>query len=149
MEPIFSNEDGSISEVKQTSSGVGAAIPAAAHIPANLACELTGHVRIAGDEASPENLVLSEIRNGDTALFRYLDFAGESTLRIRMKTDSPCRVELWVDGLYHAEAAVAPSETYGDTEASMPPLRGRHTVALRFYPKDAAAILAAEAIRFN
>jgi hypothetical protein len=50
---------------------------------------------------------------------------------------------------YHAEAAVAPSETYGDTEASMPPLSGRHTVTLRFYPKDSAAILAAEAIRFN
>ena len=149
IEPIHFHEDGSISEVVQTSSGVGEAIPASVHIPANLACELSGHVRIAGDEASAENLVLSEIRNGDTALFRYLDFSGESRLHVRVKTDTYCRVEMWVDGRYHAEAIAAPSKAYADTEASIPPLRGRHAVCLRFYPKDSAASVSADAIRFN
>lgn len=149
MEPIYINEDGSISEVPQTSSGVGGAIPAAAHIPANLACELSGHVRIAGDEASAENLALTEIQNGDTALFRYLDFNGETHMRLSVNTSSPLRVELYIDGRYHAETAILPGEGYGETVAEIPALYGRHTVTWKFCCNETAACIRADRLGFH
>ncbi len=149
IEPIYINEDGSISEVKQTSSGVGAAIPVSAHIPANLACELGGYVRIAGDVASEENLALSEIRDGDTALYRYLDFSGETHMCVRAKTTVECRVELYVDGMYHAEMKVQPSEAYKDTTAPMPALLGRHTVTWKFYHGDSEAPVCMDGFGFH
>ncbi len=148
-EPIFFNEDGSISEVRQTSSGVGEAIPASARIPANLACELSGHVRIAGDAASEENLVLAEIQNGDTALFRYLDFSGETWMRVRISTPVACRVELYIDGTYHAEMRVVPAEGYADAAAPMPALRGRHTVTWKFYKDESDARVSMDAFGFR
>ena len=149
VEPIFFNEDGSISEIKQTSSGVGGAIPVSLHIPANLACELTGHVRIAGDEASEENLVLSEIQNGDTALFRYLDFSGETRMQVRINTPVVCRAELYIDGMYHAEMKAQPTEGYVDATASMPPLHGRHTVTWKFYYNESGVKVSVDAFGFG
>ena len=149
IEPIYFNEDGSISEVKQTSSGVGEAIPVSEHIPANLACSLTGHVRIAGDPASSENLVLSEIRNGDTAQFRYLDFNGESGMQVRINTSVACRVELYVDGVYHAEMNVIPTECYTVATAPMPTLSGRHTVTWKFYYNEGEAAVSMDAFGFR
>lgn len=137
IEPIYFDVDGNIMEAVQTTSGVGDPIPAKNHFPANLACELTGHVRIAGDESSPENLVLTEVRDGDTATYRYLLFDGETCLRIRMKTGASCpadcRVELYLDGMYHAEAKVALTDTYTQTEMAMPAVGGDRAVTLKFY----------------
>ena len=149
IEPIYFNDDGSISEVKQTSSGIGEAIPASAHIPANLACELNGHVRIAGDTASEENLVLSEIRNGDTALFRYLDFSGETRMSLRVNTTAPLRVELYIDGAYHAEMCIAPTEGYTFSTSAIPALNGRHTVTWKFYCNQDEARISADAFGFH
>ena len=149
IEPIYFNEDGSISEVKQTSSGVGEAISVSEHIPANLACGLTGHVRIAGDPASSENLVLSEIRNGDTAQFRYLDFNGETGMQVRINTSVACRVELYVDGVYHAEMNVIPTECYTVATAPMPTLSGRHTVTWKFYYNEGEAAVSMDAFGFR
>ena len=148
-EPIFFNEDGSISEVLQTSSGVGGSIAVSNHIPANLACELFGHVRIAGDIASPENLVLAQIQNGDTACYRYLDFFGESQMRIRIRTSVVCRVELYVDQMYHAEMKVAPTDGYVDAVAAMPPLSGKHTVTWKFYYNEDLAEVSVDAFGFR
>ena len=149
IEPIYFNEDGSISEVKQTSSGIGEAIPVSRHIPANLACELSGHVRIAGDKASPENLVLSEIRNGDTALFRYLDFNGETCMSVRVNTSAFLRVELYIDDAYHAEMSIAPTEDYTSSTAAIPALSGRHTVTWKFYYNQNEARVSADAFGFH
>ena len=148
-EPICFNEDGTISEVVQTSSGVGEAISATARMPAYLACELNGHVRIAGDKASPENLVLSEIRNGDTALFRYLDFKGETYMQIRINTPVVCRVELYIDGMYHAEMKVRPTDGYAEAAAPIPALSGRHTVTWKFYYNESEAHVSMDAFGFH
>ena len=148
IEPISFNEDGSIPEVKQTTSGVGEAIPAAAHIPANLACELSGHVRIAGDTDSAENLALSEIRDGDTATFRYLAFGGETQMQVRLRTTTALRVELYIDGSYHAEMKAAPTKGYTELSAPMPALDGRHTVTWKFYHKESDASVSMDAFRF-
>ena len=149
IEPVCFREDGSIREVKQTSSGVGDAIPALGRIPAGLACELSGNVRIAGDSDSAENLVLAEIENGDTATFRYLQFGGETVFCLRMKTAEVCRVELYLDGLYHAEMKVSSSAAYADAAAPMPELYGRHTVTLKFYREGRGPGTAAEAFGFR
>jgi hypothetical protein len=133
VEPIYFDVDGNIMEAKQTTSGVGDSIPAKNGIPANLACELTGNARIAGDETSCERLVLTEIRNGDTAAYRYLLFDGETALRIRMKCDGPCRVELYLDGMYHAETKAEPTPEYAETQMAIPALRGDREVVLKFY----------------
>lgn len=132
-EPIDFNEDGTISEVIQTTSGVGAPIPASLGMPACLACELSGHIRILGEETSPNNLVLGEAVSGDTATYRYLDFKGENSFSIRMKSDANCRVELYLDGHYHTDMKVQASEAFATAQASMPPVTGVHTLTLKFY----------------
>ena len=90
-------------------------------------------VFIAGDEISSEHLVLTNLANGDTAAYRYLDFDGETVFSIRMKSNADCRVELYVDGMYHADFKVAAAETYADTRAAIPALLGAHTLTLKFF----------------
>ena len=137
VEPIFLDEEGNIGEVKQTTSGVGAPIPAKNHFPANLACELTGRAYLAGDPDSPENLVLTRVGDGDTATYRYLQFNDETTFRIRMKNNAECRVELYLDGWYQTDFKVAASETYADTEVKIPAAKGTEfTLTLHFYGED-------------
>ena len=149
VEPIFIDENGFIGEVRQTSSGVGDAIPASAHVPSHLACELSGHLRIAGDEDSAENLVLSEIRNGDGASFRYLEFHGETSVYVSVKYTGVCRVELYVDGNYHTELKVEAAGVYTTVQASMPPLYGKHTATWKFYRGEDQAPFSMEFFRFS
>jgi len=139
VEPIYFDADGNIMEAQQTTSGVGDPIPAKNAFPANLACALTGHVRIMGDEASKENLVLAQICDGDTATYRYLLFNGETTLRLSMKSNAECRVELYLDGMYRAETKAAPSETYTEVEMTLPAVSGDREVTLKFYGDDLEA----------
>jgi hypothetical protein len=147
IEPVYFDMDGNIMEAQQTTSGVGDPIPAKEHLPANLACALTGHVRIEGDETSPENLVLAQIRNGDTATYRYLLFRGETSLSIRMKSVGNCRVELYLDGAYHAETLAAPSDTYVRVNMTIPAVSGDREVTLKFYGEFTDATV--EAIAFS
>lgn len=147
-EPISFGEDGSIAEVKQTSSGIGEAIPATAHIPADLACELTGNVRIAVDEGSTESLSLTEIGNGDTAVYRYIGFTGESKMRIRVNTSAVLRVEAYIDGEYHTEMKIQPTSGYSWNSIDMKPVYGRRTLTLKFYFNEGGARVSADAITF-
>lgn len=133
MEKIEINPDGSISEVVQTSSGIGEALPARLPIPAFLACELRGNVRKSGVYEDETNLRLTDIRNGDAAIYRYLSFDGEDVFKITMQTDAPCRAEIYLDGKYRADMKI-PSAAQDDIYiCSIPPVTGKHTVALYFY----------------
>ena len=127
VEPITIEADGSIREVKMTSSGIGEAISAGRTIPACLACEMSGNVRKAGDDSSLYVLTLQEIRPGDTAVFRYLQFDGEDTFRAALDCGGNCRVELWLDGWYHTALKK------GADSVKMAPVSGKHTVTLKFY----------------
>lgn len=133
IEPIYIDEDGKIREVKQTSSGVGVAIKATERIHASLACRLRGHVRIAGDPEDAYDLVLAEIANGDSATYRYLDFDGEDTFTIRMRADANCRVELYLDGAYHADFKLPASEQSMTKTVKIPAITGKHTLTLSWY----------------
>ncbi len=141
VEPIYFNEDGSISEVKQTTQGAGAPIPASTTMPAHLACELSGNVRVAGDAESTHVLALTEVHNGDTFTYRYLDFAGENTFSIRICSDVNCRVELYIDGCYHTDFKLPASDTYITASTKIAPICGTHTLTLKVYGRfDAARI---------
>ena len=139
-EPIFFNEDGTISEVLQTTSGAGTPLAANNTLEAHRACALSGRVRIAGHAASCHNLALTEIENGDTATYRYLSFEGETTFSLRMQTSAPCRVELYLDDRYHADFAVAPSDGYATTTTKIAAVTGTHALILKFFGDFTAAV---------
>lgn len=83
FEPIDFREDGSIPEVEMTSQGADGPLDAFAEIDAARACLLSGHVRIKTIEGGNE--VLGEVRNGDKAIYKYLDFKeGADTLVMRL-----------------------------------------------------------------
>ena len=146
-EPITINPDGTIDEVPMTSSGAGEAIPACETIPACYACGLTGHVRIAGDDASEHVLVLDEIHPNDTAVFRYLRFDGENTFTARIKTEDTCRLELYLDDRYAACANVRSTDTYTDVNMPISACTGIRTVTLKFYGGFTEAALESFAFR--
>jgi hypothetical protein len=81
VEPIFFNDDGTIDEVEMTSQGAGSPFKADNETDAARACLLYGNVRIVN--LPGDNEVLTGIRNGDVAAFKYLDFgSGPGTLKI-------------------------------------------------------------------
>lgn len=132
-EPIYIQPDGSIPEVQQTSAGVGRTLSAEQVIPSHLACALQGHVRIADASVADEPLLLTEIADGDVAVYRYLTFHGEDQFRIRMRSGGHSRVELYVDDRYHAELPLPDSGDFAETACRIPPLSGTHTLTLKFY----------------
>lgn len=132
-EPIYFDTEGKIREVKQTSSGIAPAIKATEHLHASFACEMRGNVRIADDSEDAYDLILDRISNGDSATYRYLDFDGEDTFTIRMRSDANCRVELYIDGAYHTDFKVPVSEQSVQTTVRMPEITGRHTLTLSWY----------------
>ena len=70
-------------------------------------------------------------------------------MRIRIRTSVICRVELYVDQMYHAEMKVSPTDGYVDAVAAMPPLNGRHTVTWKFYYNEDAAEVSVDAFGFQ
>ena len=144
-EPVFFEADGSIREVKMTSG----LFRAGEVVPACRSAELAGDVRIAGDPDSAFGYALREIRDGDRALFRSVEPAGEDSLVIRVKpekipedaprkNDRPPRVELYLGGTY-AGCAVLPEA--GEGYVSVPvkterPFSGVTEAEFRFYGQN-------------
>jgi len=84
VEPITFNEDGSINEVEMTSQGAGPALNAFEKIDAECACLLFGNVRIQLFEKNNEEL--GEIRNDDSAAYKYIDFGnGAEQVEFKVK----------------------------------------------------------------
>ena len=79
VEPIVFLEDGTIPEVEMTSQGAGGPLSAFLPVPAGRACGLRGHIRIREEEGAE---VLGGIRDGDTAVWKYLDFSRRGARRI-------------------------------------------------------------------
>ena len=78
-------------------------------------------------------LALTEVHNGDTATYRYLDFDGENAFSIRLQADANCRVELYLDDKYHADFKVAASTEYVIASASIAPVFGTHTLTIKVF----------------
>ena len=145
-EPIRFAEDGSIPEVVQTTQGAGAPIAASHLLPAHLACELVGNVRIAGDDACAHVLALTEMHHGDAATYRYLSFAGENRFALTLRADANCRVELYLDGKYHTDFKVTASDTFTTAIAQIPPIHGTHELTVKLFGRFTSA--AVDAFRF-
>lgn len=72
VEPIYFNEDGSISEVEMTSQGAGKPLNAFDDIEAERACLLYGNGRL--QLWKPDNEKLAEMNHADRAAYKYIDF---------------------------------------------------------------------------
>jgi hypothetical protein len=96
VEKISFNPDGSIPEVEMTTQGAGDPLNPKTRIDAAVACQLHGNLRIVKESA--KNEVLSEIKNGDAAIYKYLDFTDDlKEISIRFRAFAPCRI------LFHAD----------------------------------------------
>ncbi|MBN1789072.1 MAG: family 43 glycosylhydrolase [Bacteroidales bacterium] len=72
LEPITFNEDGSINEVEMTTQGASGPLSALHQMDAERACLLHGNLRI--QVLGTDNEELAEIREGDRAAYKYIDF---------------------------------------------------------------------------
>lgn len=140
-EKITINPDGSIGEVRMSSSGAGKALLAGEGIPAYRACSLYGNVHIAGDEASPYGMALREIQPGDEAIYREIHFDGETVFSIRLKADGQCRVEMYVDDWYHGCLRADAGAEYAQYRVQIPALNGTHVLKMEFYGEFGRASL--------
>lgn len=89
IEEIKFNEDGTIDEVEMTSQGAGKPLDAFKEVDAARACWMSGHVRIEGMPGNADREILSQIRGGDKAVWKYLNFkkkAKSVTIRIKSTT---------------------------------------------------------------
>ncbi|MBC7914336.1 MAG: family 43 glycosylhydrolase [Pyrinomonadaceae bacterium] len=77
VEPISFNADGTINEVEMTTQGASAPLSAFANIEAERACWLSGYCRI--KPRTGGNEVISDIKSGDKAAFKYLNFGKGAT----------------------------------------------------------------------
>ena len=129
-EPVFFEADGSIREVRMTSG----LLPAAERVPACRSAYLRGNVRIAEDGTSPFGYALTQIRSGDSALYRSLSFDGETAFQASVRAASPCRAEVYLDGQYAGCAKIPVSDSYGEVRGALEcPARGTMETEFRFY----------------
>ncbi|MGB3150761.1 MAG: family 43 glycosylhydrolase, partial [Maribacter sp.] len=87
IEPIEINSDGTIDEVSMTSNGAAPPFIGGQRIEAEQACGLNGNVRI--EEEKIDNAwigKLSNIRDGDYAIYRYVDFDKTAIEKMTIKT---------------------------------------------------------------
>ena len=137
-EPVFFEEDGSIREVRMTSG----LFRGGETIPAYRSAELAGSVRIAGDAQSSWGYALTEIRDGNRALFRSVSFDGEDGFSLRTRSDKNCRAEVYLDGQYAGCAKIAPSDSFASVTGSLEhPVCGVREAELRFFGEDFTAAL--------
>ncbi len=148
-EPIRFEDDGSIREVKMT-SGLFRGDEA---IPAWRAAEMSGSVRIAGDEGSAFGYALTEIRNGGRALFRSVCFdesaadpgpaaRARNAFSVTARTDGPCRAELYLGGRYAGCVMIPPSPAFAAFRGTLErPVSGVCEAEIRFYGEAFTAAL--------
>ena len=133
VEPIFFDENGNIKEVTQTTNGVGDSLLANSIIPASVACEFSGNVRIAGVSDARQNLVLADIKNKDTAIYRYLNFKNEKTVRFKAKSDGNFRIELYLNSVYWDCLTIPKSINYLEVGKEVLPKNGEYELTLKFF----------------
>jgi len=139
VEPISFNADGSINEVEMTTQGAGAPLMANVELDAARACLLFGNVRV--NAFAKDNEVLTGIRNGDAAAYKYLDFctdidsfkvkvaAGQKGISIDVALDNS-----WGNSIGKVDI---PGNGDGTTvktySCKIRRVKGSHAVWLRFY----------------
>lgn len=154
VEPICFNPDGSIDEVEMTSQGAGPPLEATSRVDAERACLLYGNVRIQAFSTAGEKL--GEIRDGDFAAYKYLDFGkGVKSVTIRVcPGNSPGRIELKLGNSWHPNIATMdiPDEKaaggWQEISVDIDPVTGVHALWLRFLG-EGGDLFAVDWLRFD
>ncbi len=137
LEPITFRADGSIPEVEMTTQGAEGPIEATQRIEAEQACTLMGNVRVSfGDDGGE---ILSGIRKGDRATYKYLDFKSPpKKLHLRLKpgkVDSTLSVhqdQVWHRKLADIPIKGDPNGQWTDVVCDVAEVSGIHAVVLAF-----------------
>ena len=141
-EPIFFNEDGTIDEVEMTSQGISGPIPAFQKVEAEQACILHGNLKI--QSFSPYQEELTQINNGDKALYRYIDFTGEEkklVLRLAPGKTS-CDISVNIDKPWHRKIAGLSVEAgegekmWQTVSVDIEKLKGAHGLYFQFHGSE-------------
>ena len=104
IEPITFRADGSIPEVEMTTQGAGGPLDARVMLEAERACMLFGNVRV--EEYAPEQEALAGMRNGDKAVFKYIDFkSGVKSMTVRILAPEGGRLIAAIDQPWHQRIA--------------------------------------------
>jgi len=108
IEPIQFLADGSIPQVQMTSQGAGKPLDAFSEVEAERACLLSGNVRVETFSFDEKNLVnpsnndqLSQIKNGDNAAFKSIDFGkGVNSFTVKVASAANVgKIELRIDSV--------------------------------------------------
>ncbi len=134
VEKIEIDEDGFIHPVQMTSLGFSKALPAEQTVPAAAVCERTGQCYLRREK---EGLILKNICTANTAIFRYLEFTGESwVFTVRLRGIQKGIVNLRLDDPGAAPAAVLSFEGGHVWRSYSIPVRiprGKHSLYLDFH----------------
>jgi hypothetical protein len=141
LEPITFNEDGSINEVEMTTQGASGPLNAFNQMDAERACLLHGNLRI--EASASDNEVLTGIRDGDKAAYKYIDFgsgAKKTTFNIAPGID-PGSITVALDNpwAWGGPTVQVPGDGDGKTwttvSIAVPTITGVHAVWLNFSVK--------------
>ncbi len=140
IEKIHINEDGSIDEVKMTSQGVGEPFAPRETIMGYQACGLTGTVYIDSPDGTSlyeeHEEVLTEISDGDTALFRYVKSDAPWT-KAAITLSGNGRVEICLNGQTAGWADALEGSGVRTVETAISAEAGQAELLLRFHkPED-------------
>lgn len=142
IEPIEFAADGTIPEVEMTSQGAGGPLDAFSIIDAARACYLKGNVRITLTEEGSGREILSGIRRGDAAAWKYIDFgrspSAPAAARLRVFSEDGGRVVLrtgTADGPEIGSVNVPPSPEWQTVSTPVRLPSGCHALWLVFYPE--------------
>jgi arabinoxylan arabinofuranohydrolase len=137
VEPITFRADGSIPEVEMTTQGADGPLDATLRIEAEEACTLLGNLRVTPGDGGSE--VLSGIRGGDRATYKYLNFKTPPTkLRLRVKPGkADCTLSFHLDQVWHQKLATVtlkgePDGPWTEIVCEAAPVSGVHAVAIQF-----------------
>lgn len=141
IEPIRFNADGTIDEVEMTSQGVAGPLDAFAETDAAKACRMMGHVRIQGMTDNLGREELGQIRSGDIAAWKYLDFGkkGANRFRIRVKSGQAGTILVRTggpDGQIVAKVPISANTGWSTYETECRKVTGIQAVWLEFHGGD-------------
>jgi hypothetical protein len=151
VEPIWFNEDGSINEVEMTSQGAGKPLDSFARIEAERACLLFGGVRIESyswDQANPLNPAnndqLGQIKTGDWAAYKYIDFGvGTTSVSVRVAPgEKPGKITFKPDNTWGPALGTldipggGDGKTWTTLSSKIKMIRGVHALYLTFAGGD-------------
>lgn len=155
VEPITFLPDGSIPEVEMTSQGAGGPIDARSKTGAEAACILQGNVRIESFDKEQEKL--SQIRNGDKVVYKYIDFGtgvGKITFRIA-PGNSGGTIVINADKPWHKQlASVNIEANSGKTEwqtltFDVQTISGVHALWFQFSGKEKEELMSIDWFKFD